>query len=121
MPESHRIYYEWDEEQLRSWAHECGPNIAEVVEEWFRSQTLKEQAYRLCNALFRLADKYSALRLDDACSRALLYTHNPSLKTIKAILKTGYYKLDKDKKQPRESSSVHGFTRGADYYGGESL
>jgi hypothetical protein len=120
MPESHRIYHDWDEEQLRFWAHECGPNIAEVVEEWFRSQAVKEQAYRLCSALFRLADKYSALRLDDACDRALVYTHNPSLKTIQSILKTGYDKLGKGEKQVQESSSAHGFTRGSAYYGGKS-
>ena len=120
MPESHRIYYDWNEEQLRSWAHECGPNIAEVVEEWFRSQIVKEQACRLCSALFRLADKYSTLRLDDACDRALVYTNNPSLKTIQSILKTGYDKLEKDQKQGQESSSEHGFARGAAYYGGKS-
>jgi len=120
MPESHRIYYDWNEEQLRFWAHECGPNIAEVVEEWFRSQPVKEQACRLCSALFRLADKYSTLRLDDACDRALVYTHNPSLKTIQSILKSGYDKLEKAQKQTQESSSAHGFTRGAAYYGGKS-
>jgi transposase len=120
MPEAHRLYYEWDEGQLRSWAHECGPNIAEVVEGWLCDPTLKEQIYRLCSALFRLADKYSALRLDDACDRALVYTRNPSLKTIQSILKTGYDKLDKNQKQTRKSSSEHGFTRGAAYYGGKS-
>ena len=114
------LSYDWNEEQLRFWAHECGPNIAEVVEEWFRSQPVKEQAYRLCSALFRLADKYSALRLDDACDRALVYTHNPSLKTIQSILKSGYDKLQKDQKQAQENSSSHGFTRGAAYYGGKS-
>ncbi len=120
MPESHRIYHDWNEEQLRSWAHDCGPNVAEVVEEWFRSQTVKEQAYRICSALFRLADKYSAFRLDDACNRALNYTHNPSLKTIHSILKTGYDKLEKERQQARSDASAHGFTRGAAYYGGDS-
>ena len=120
MPESHRIYYDWDEEQIRSWAHECGPNIAEVVEEWFHNQTVKEQVHRLCSVLFRLADKYSALRLDDACSRALCYTRNPSLKTIQSILKTGYDKLKKEQKQGNKNSSAYGFTRGAAYYGGNS-
>lgn len=117
MPESHRIYHDWNEDQLRSWAHECGPSVAEVAEEWFRSQTIKEQAHRLCSALFRLADKYSALRLDDACCRALSYTRNPSLKTIQSILKTGYDKLEKERPQAPKNASEHGFTRGAAYYG----
>ena len=117
MPESHRMYHDWNEEQFISWAQGCGPNIAAVVTEWFGVSQAKQQAYRLCSALFRLGDKYGSLRLDDACDRALLYTQNPSLKTIQSILTSGYDKLGKEQKRKNDTASPHGFTRGAAYYG----
>jgi hypothetical protein len=120
MPESHRHYLDWDEEQFISWANKSGPNIAEVVEGWFENYTVKQETYRICRVLFGLADKYSSSRLDAACDRALVYTRNPSLKTIQTILKSGYDKLREEKRSENENSSAHGFTRGAAYYGGES-
>lgn len=117
MPESHRMYQDWNEEQFLSWAQGCGPNIAAVAGEWFRVSPTEQQAYRLCSALFRLADKYGSLRLDDACDRALLYTQTSSLKTIQSILASGYDKLGKEQKRKNDTASPHGFTRGAAYYG----
>lgn len=117
MPESHRMYQDWNKEQFLSWAQGCGPNIAAVAGEWFRVSPTEQQAYRLCSALFRLADKYGSLRLDDACDRALLYTQTPSLKTIQSILTSGYDKLGKEQKRKNDTASPHGFTRGAAYYG----
>jgi transposase len=119
MPESHRHYLDWNEDQFISWAHECGPNIAEVVEGWFKTCKVKQRVYRMCSSLFHLADKYSSLRLDDACDRALLYIKTPSLKTVGTILKNGYDKLGKEQKV-NEKPSSHGFTRGSGYYGGVS-
>jgi len=120
MPESHRMYHDWNKEQFLSRAHGSGPNIAAVVEEWFRVSPTEQQACRLCSALFRLVDKHSSLRLDDACDRALVYTQNPSLKTIQSILTSGYDKLEKEQKRKNDTASPHGFTRGAAYYGRNS-
>jgi hypothetical protein len=62
----------------------------------------------------KLADKYSVERLEAACTKALSYTVQPSLKSIQAILKSGQDKLLKE--TPAHSSSEFGLTRGADYY-----
>ena len=64
--------------------------------------------------LLKLADKYSAERLENACKRALEYTPRPSLKTIQASLVSGQDKLPTEPEPT--SSSQYGFTRGADYY-----
>ena len=119
MPESHRLYLDWDDEQFISWAHDCGPNIAVIVERWFEAASLKPQVYRTCSSLFRLADKYSSMRLDAACERALLYTHMPSLKSIQSILRSGFDRLETSKREEDNDALKYGFTRGADYYGGE--
>ena len=65
--------------------------------------------------LLKLADKYSVARLEAACKRALSYTPNPGYKSIQSILKTGSDKLEQE--TTPDSSSEHGFTRGAAYYG----
>jgi transposase len=117
MPESHQMYHDWDKEKFLSWAHGCYcPNIAVVVEEWFRVSPTEQQACQRCSDLFYLADKYGSLRLDAACDRALVYTQNPSLKVIKSILTSGSDKLGKEQKKKNDTASSHGFTRGAAYY-----
>lgn len=121
MPESHRLYLDWNEEQFINWAHECGPNIAIVVESWFETSKSASQAYRNCSSLFRLGDKYSFMRLDAACERALLYTQTPSLKNIQSILKAGFDRLRDSRPETSDDSAQHGFTRGAGYYGGEEI
>ena len=65
--------------------------------------------------LLKLADKYSAERLENACRKALSYTPRPSLKNIQAILGSGQDKIQEETKTT-SSSSQYGFTRGADYY-----
>lgn len=69
-------------------------------------------------ALLKLADKYSAQRLESACARALSYTTRPSLKSVQAILKSGQDKLFESEPAPETTSaaSQYGFTRGAEYY-----
>ena len=73
-------------------------------------------------ALLKLADRYSVTRLESACARALSYTPSPSYKNISTILKSGQDKLRKPETQMQINveSDKHGFTRGADYYSGQS-
>ena len=64
--------------------------------------------------LLKLADKYSAQRLEAACQKALTYTASPSYKSVKNILAAG-----KDKESDPNSEThpnPHAITRGADYY-----
>jgi hypothetical protein len=66
-------------------------------------------------ALLKLSDKYTAHRLEAACSRALTYTSSPSFKMVQTILATGQDELPQQ--EPRKSTSDFGFTRGSEYYG----
>ena len=69
--------------------------------------------------LLRLADKYSTQRLEAACKRALSYTPHPSFKSVKNILVTGQDKVDNNSQPHSSEAERHGFTRGAEYYGGK--
>ena len=69
--------------------------------------------------ILKLADKYSAERLENACQKALTYTPRPSLKNLQTILSSGQDKTPDEKRETeKKAESQYGFTRGADYYEG---
>lgn len=117
MPEDHRKYTQWNAERFLSWAQGIGKNTVAVVCAILASRKIKQQGYKACMALLKLADKYSIDRLENACKRALRYTPNPSFKSIQTILATGQDKIVEESPAP-DTSSEFGFTRGAGYYGG---
>jgi len=118
MPENHRQYVQWDSKRFTEWAEKIGPNTAVTIRAILTSRKVEQQAYRSCMGLLKLADKYSVTRLEAACKKALSYTPNPSLKSVRTILSTGQDKetLEQPAKAA-DDSAKHGFTRGADYYG----
>ena len=95
MPPDHQAYLQWNGERFIRW----------------------EQGYKSCMALLKLADRYSAQRLESACRKALSYTVSPSLKSVQSILKSGQDKLlAEDAPAKPEEPKAHKFTRGAGYY-----
>lgn len=120
MPEKHKQYVQWNAERFISWAKSVGPATSAVVKAILSCHKIEQQGYRACMGVLKLADRYSVLRLESACAKALTYTPNPSLKNVDTILKSGQDKVaaeDNPKELP-PSSSKHAFTRGSGYYGG---
>ena len=111
MPEAHRDYAEWNGDRFRRWAAEKGASVAAVVDAMLRSRVVEQQAYRTCRALLDLGRRHGDDVLDEACSKALEYSRNPSYKTVKTIAA----KLAADK--PGEPDG-HAYLRGSDYYDG---
>lgn len=87
------------------WADDIGPSTKAVVQKMFDSYRVEEQAYKGCLSLLKLADHYSAERLESACGAALEYIPNPRYKNIKLILESGQDSATKNKKQPASQSS----------------
>ena len=70
-----------------------------------------------CMALLKLSDAHSALRLEQACKRALSFTERPSLKSIQIILKSGQGNPPPTEPAPQlQELSGRAFTRGKAYY-----
>lgn len=116
MPPNHQQYVQWNGERFTKWAAKIGHNTKTVVCAILAGYKVEQQGYKACMGLLKLADKYSAERLENACKRALTYTPRPSLKNVQAILRSGQDKIQDDSVAPPSSSSQYGFTRGADYY-----
>jgi len=125
MPENHRRYSEWNGERFLSWAESVGSSTETVIRGILTSHKVEQQGYRACMALLKLADKYSVVRLEAACERALTYTPHPGYKSVQTILQTGQDKLldytaEKTVVSDKTSGTEFGFTRGAAYYGRNS-
>ena len=118
MPEDHKKYTQWNAERFIVWGESIGPNTAVTVKAILSSHKVEQQGYRSCMGLLKLADKYSVVRLEAACCKALSYTPKPGYQNIKTILTTGQDKVPVEKASPpTDDSASHGFTRGAGYYG----
>lgn len=119
MPEDHQKYLEWNGDRFRRWASQIGANTSKVINALLTSQRVEQQAYRSCMGILKLADKYSAGRLEAACGKALTYTATPSYKSIQNILAAGQGKIAAETPSNTEKESTqnkHALTRGADYY-----
>lgn len=121
MPDNHKQYLEWNSDRFIAWADKAGPSILMTIKSALASHKVAQQGYRSAMAFVKLADKYSIERLEAACTRALSYSPSPSLKSVKTILKTGQDKCAHEPELDLTTSktSVHSYTRGADYYGGK--
>ena len=117
MPESHQKYGEWNGKRFIQWAESIGPETTEVVKGILSSYKLEQQGYKSCMALLKLGDKYSVSRLEAACKKSRSYSQKPNFQSIKTILQTGHDKVENGNKAEPPTSSSHGFTRGAEYYG----
>ena len=101
MLEDHRKYTQWNAERFLSWVRSIGDNTVTVAKAILASRKIEQQGYRACIALLKLSDKYSDIRLEAACKRALTYTLSPSFKSIQTISATDQDKLpDEDTPGP---------------------
>ena len=118
MPTDHQKFLEWNGDRFRSWAERIGTNTYNVVNAILSSQRVEQQSYRSCMGILKLAEKYSAQRLEAACKIALSYTATPSYKSIKNILAAGKERIDQELQASENAAThnKHAITRGAAYY-----
>ena len=76
MPSSHQQYLEWNGDRFRKWSERIGSSAHQVVDAILTSKRVEQQSYRSCMGLLKLADKYSANRLEAACRKACFLASN---------------------------------------------
>jgi transposase len=97
------------------WAEQIGPNTAQLFARILAEKPHPEMGYRSCLGIIRLAEQYSAARMEAAADRALL-TGACRYQSVKSILKNS---LDQ---QPLSTSPslplppAHDNIRGAEYF-----
>ncbi len=115
MPASHRAHLEWTPAKLIAWGQRIGVSTAAIVTWQLEHRPHPEQGYRACLGLLALVRRYSAERLEAACTRAMAI-RAPNLRSVTNILKCG---LDRQPSLfPATSSPAieHENVRGPDYY-----
>ena len=115
MPASHRAHLDWTPAKLIAWGQRIGVSTAAVVSWQLEHRPHPEQGYRACLGLLALVRRYSAERLEAACTRAMAI-RAPHLRSVTNILKCG---LDRQPSLfPATSMPAieHENVRGPDYY-----
>ena len=114
MPKGHRENLEWSPSRILNWARSIGPCTALIITKIMDKREHPEQGFRSCLGIIRLEKKYSKIRLENACKRALKFG-GISFRSVNSILKK---ELDYQEVLPMESSMEieHENIRGSDYY-----
>lgn len=85
-----------------------------MIEKVLEEKQHPEQAFKVCMGIINLSKKFGDERLNNACSKALMYGFH-SYKRVKEILDKGV-----DKKEPEEQLLIplpnHENTRGSNYF-----
>jgi transposase len=115
MPDGHRRYAEWTPERIERWAKKTGPQTKLLVGAVMASREHPEQGFRSCLGIIRLADRYTAARLE-AASRRALHFGMLSYKGVKNILDSGLDAIEIEHESGRSPVPVHGNVRGGEYY-----
>ena len=115
MPASHRAHLEWTPAKLIAWGQRIGVSTAAVVTWQLEHRPHPEQGYRACLGLLALVRRYSAERLEAACTRAMAI-RAPNLRSVTNILKSGLDRQPSLLPATDSPAIEHENVRGADYY-----
>ena len=85
-PKSHQAHLEWTPSRMVNWAEQIGSNTARLFERILAEKPHPEMGYRSCLGIIRLAEQYSAARMEAAAARAL-QTGACRYQSVKSILK----------------------------------
>jgi transposase len=117
MPENHRKYLSYNDDEFLSWAAGIGTQTHAVVKSFLESGKVSEQGYKACASLTKLADRYGHDRVENACERALAYTNQPTIRNISTILRNRQKSVrNEPESRKADVGSQYSLTRGAEYF-----
>jgi len=98
-----------------NWARSIGPHTAQLFERILNEKPHPEMGYRSCLGIIRLAQQYSAQRMEAAAERAIL-AQACRYQSVKSILKNSLDALPLSPPQPGSPPLTHDNLRGAHYF-----
>lgn len=119
LPDGPR-WRQWDPPRAREWAARIGEHAVTVVNRIFESVPVEEQGLDAALAVLRLSRRYSATRVEAACTIALASLRSPRYAHLRPILETGQDQTSSrtPRFEPDVESEPVGYVRGGDYYAG---
>lgn len=116
MPEHHRRFLRYNAEDFTAWAEKIGPFTAKTVHFFLTQGKEAEQGYKSCASLKKLAERYDAAALEDACARVLNISSSPAIRNIATLCKSAEDRKPAEETSSQSGNTSHGITRGAAYY-----
>ncbi len=122
MPENHRQYLTYTEDDFLSWARSIGTNTEKVVRSFLESGRAPEQGFKSCASLKKYADRYKEGRVEEACRQILSFSGEPSIRGIAALLRNPITERPSTEPHSSPNRRSRGITRGAGQFknGGEA-
>src|SRR5438445_164990 len=114
-PKSHQAHLQWPPSRMVNWARSIGPNTAQLFERILDAKPHPEMGYRSCLGIIRLAQQYSAQRMEAAAERALL-AKACRYQSVKSILKNSLDTVPLSPPPPGSPPLTHDNVRGAEYF-----
>ena len=116
MPHSHRAHRSWSPSRFQAWGLDIGPATHQIVTGLLEDRPHPEHGYRSCLGLLNLSRRYSRLRLEAACARAIRIG-SLNYRSVLSILQRGLDQIDNDLQEVDPTPLPnHANVRGADYY-----
>ena len=117
-PKSHQAHLEWTPSRMVNWAEQIGPYTARLFEQILAAQPHPEMGYRSCLGIIRLAEQYSAARMEAAADRALR-SGACRYQSVKSILKNSLDQQPLTALPSLPPQPPHDNIRGAGYFSEE--
>lgn len=114
-PKSHQQHLEWSPDRLIRWGHAIGQSTGVLIQRILESKPHPEQGYRACLGLMSLGKRYTPVRLEAACFRALR-SGAASYRSVKSILEHGLDAVPLEEPGTLTLPSTHQHVRGAAYF-----
>jgi transposase len=114
-PKSHQAHLEWTPSRMVHWAEQIGPHTAKLFERILAEKPHPEMGYRSCLGIIRLAEQYSAIRMEAAADRAIR-TGACRFKSVKSILKNSLDQQPLPELPALPVPPSHDNIRGAEYF-----
>ena len=114
-PQSHQAHLEWPPSRMLNWARSLGPHTVQLFERILNAKPHPEMGYRSCLGIIRLAQQYSAQRVEAAAERALL-AKACRYQSVKSILKNSLDLVPLPAPPPDSPPLTHDNVRGAEYF-----
>lgn len=110
----HQYYHSWSKEFFLNKGHQIGEQTSLLMIQIFNQVQHPEQAYKLCQGVLQLAQKYGYLQMENASQICIQY-ELISYKRLENIL-VNYLKIDRMETTEEISSIQHENIRGEEYY-----
>jgi transposase len=114
-PKSHQAHLEWTPSRMVHWAEQIGPHTARLIERILSEKPHPEMGYRSCLGIIRLAERYSANRMEAAALRAW-ESNACRYKSVESILKNSLDQQPFAQLPSLPPPPAHDNIRGGEYF-----